>query len=92
MKVSTKVEIFGRSYLIKGDAEANYTLELANYVDKKMREIAEKSSNIAPSKMAILAALNIADELFKLKEESELEKEQIKAKASHLICLLDEGL
>lgn len=92
MKSSTKVEIFGRSYLIKGDADEQYTSELADYVDKRMREIAEKNPSIPPSKMAILAALNIANELFKLKEEFKQEKGQIEDKARRLIGLLDEGL
>ena len=60
-----KVEIFGTSYLLRGESDIEYMQELASYVDRKMREIQQETGIISPTKIAILAALNIADELCK---------------------------
>ncbi len=64
-----KVNIFGSEYPIKGDTDVTYIQDVANYVNNKMIEI-EKSLTIKSNlKIAILAALNIADELYKEREE-----------------------
>ncbi len=53
------------SLSIRGEADQEYILGVAGYVDRKMREITEKLPVASLSKVAILASLNIADELFK---------------------------
>lgn len=60
-----KVEIFGTSYILKGESDIEYMQELASYVDRKMREIQKETGILSPTKIAILSALNIADELCK---------------------------
>lgn len=68
---SVDVEIFGGSYSVKGDADPEYVRQLARYVDDKMRILARKSPYTStPHKIAVLAAINIADELFKLKRHN----------------------
>lgn len=57
-----QVEIYGQSYNLRGDGEAGYIQDLASYVDRKMREVSEATSTVDSLKVAILAALNIADE------------------------------
>ena len=57
------VQIFGHSYTIRGEADQEYILGVAAYVDRKMREITEKLPVASLSKGAILASLNIADEV-----------------------------
>ena len=69
-----KVEIFGQEYKIKGVGDPHYIHRIAGYVDKKMREIAHSSGIMSQSRIAILAALNIADELHQVKEKN-LQKE-----------------
>jgi cell division protein ZapA len=64
-----KVEIYGTEYRIKGDANAEYVKKVAGYVDGKMRQVAGISTDSAVSKIAILTAINIADELFKERQE-----------------------
>ena len=68
-----QVQIFGHSYTIRGEAEQAYILEVAGYVDRKMREVTEKLPVASLSKVAILASLNIADELFKERASRERE-------------------
>lgn len=62
-----EVEILGETYTIRGDGDLEYIAKVAKYVDKKMQEIVSKTSTISTSKVAILVALNIADELFRTK-------------------------
>lgn len=59
---STSVEIFGQTYNVRGEGDPDYLAELARFVDSRMREVAEQVATIDPVKIAILAALNIADE------------------------------
>jgi cell division protein ZapA len=75
-KNGIKVEIFGTEYRIKGDANGDYIRQVAGLVDERMRQIADASMTGSVAKIAILAAVNIADELLKerLTRESAMEK------------------
>lgn len=64
-KKSVKVTIFSTEYPIQSDADPERVKEAARYADWKMREIAHLTSVRSATRVAILAALNIADELFK---------------------------
>jgi len=66
----TRVEIYDQLYQIKGSIEADYVKTLAAYVDGKMREIAQGSKTVDSLKVAVLAALNIVDELFQERDRS----------------------
>jgi cell division protein ZapA len=66
-----KVKIYGTEYPIKGDSELAYIKQVAEYVDLKMREVNKIAPEVSTLKVAILAALNIADELFKERINSE---------------------
>ncbi len=86
---STEVYILGQKYTIKGDAPEEYIRELASYVDKKLREVHNSSPSITPVKASILAALDIADELFKMRIQQEEETKHIEEKAATLASLFD---
>ena len=62
---SIKVSIFGRDYNIRGGSDSEYIRKLAAHVDSVMRDIADKTGSLSSGRVAILAALNIADEMFK---------------------------
>jgi cell division protein ZapA len=66
-KKSVTVTIYGNEYTLKGEADPQYILELAKFVDAKMTEIGKKSSAPA-AKVAILASMNISDELHRLEK------------------------
>ncbi len=70
-KPGIKVEIYGSEYRIKGDADGDYIKRVAAYVDERMRQAAQLTTDSAVSKIAILAAINIADELFKERTQRE---------------------
>jgi cell division protein ZapA len=76
-KPGIKVEIFGNEYRIKGQADAEYVRKVAAYVDEKMRQIAQMSATGAVSKIAILTAINIADELFRERLERQHAAEEL---------------
>jgi cell division protein ZapA len=68
-KTKVTAVIYGEEYVVKGYAKPGYIEGIAAYVDKKMRLIGQKNSHLSTSKVAVLAALNIADELYKLQED-----------------------
>lgn len=64
----TTVNINGIDYVVKGEAP-EYIRTLASYVDKKMRQVNQKFPQLPPQKLAVLTALNIADELYKVQQD-----------------------
>jgi cell division protein ZapA len=68
-KAKATVDIYGEDYIMRGDATPEYMRMLANYIDKKMKNIAARQPQLSVTKIAVLAALNIADELSKLQED-----------------------
>lgn len=91
-KQQVQVQIFGHSYTIRGDADQTYILDVAAYVDRKMREVTEKLPVASLSKVAILASLNIADELFKERAKHEHQAAQLNDRAARLNAVLDDLL
>ncbi|MDH3217447.1 MAG: cell division protein ZapA [Candidatus Krumholzibacteria bacterium] len=88
----TTVQIFGREYKIRGHADKNYIAEMAKYVDNKMKELASNSSLPSQDRLAILVALNIADELFQERAKTSETISAVEQRANRLIALLDESL
>lgn len=68
---STEVEIFGQTYSVRGEGDPDYLTELARFVDSRMRDVAAQVATIDPLKIAILAALNIADEFSRYRKQRE---------------------
>ena len=86
------VEILGQKFTISSDAEEGYMLKVAGYVDGKMQELMRASKSVAKTNVAMLAALNIADEYHRLKDTHEAilhRLEQLSKKVA--MTLTDEG-
>jgi len=83
-KKVVKVKIFGTEYPIKGDSNVDYIQKIATFVNDKMVEIDKTLSLKSSLKVAILAALNIADELFQEREENNKLRENFESKVDHL--------
>jgi len=66
---SISVEIFGQTYNVRGEGDPDYLAELARFVDSRMRDVAAQVATVDPMKIAILAALNIADEFSRFRKE-----------------------
>ena len=63
------VEIFGQDYAVRGGDDPAYVEKLAAFVDDRMKEISQTSGAVDTLRIAVLAALNVADECFRLREE-----------------------
>lgn len=63
------VEIFGEAYRLKGDIESERVKQVAAMLDQRMKKISKSNSQLAPSKVAVLAALNLADEYLRLEQD-----------------------
>ncbi|HOE20511.1 MAG TPA: cell division protein ZapA [Spirochaetota bacterium] len=87
-----KVTILGQVYTIEGDAPCDYIAKVASYVNQKMEDVVNTIPHASSLQIAILAALNIADELFQIKESEYMMSDEIKEKTNMLISMLDEGL
>lgn len=68
-RTRTVVDIYGEEYIVRGDSPAEHIVNIAYYVDKKMKQISNRSPHLSVTKIAVLTALNIADELSKLQED-----------------------
>ena len=66
----TQVEIFGQTYSVRAAGDPAYIRELAEFVDKKMREVSEHAPTVDAAKIAILTALNISDEFYQFRSNS----------------------
>lgn len=81
---ATEIEIFGAVYHVRGRDDSGYLQELANLVDGKMREVSERVRTVDTAKIAILAALNIADELQQCRQRHEGERDEIRERVTAL--------
>ena len=88
---SVRVEIFDQAYNLRG-SDPEYILKLAEYVDAKMRAVAEQTNTIDTVRLAVLAALNIADEYHLLKRNSHAGGNSYVQRANRLANALDEVL
>lgn len=88
---SVRVEIFDQAYNLRG-SDPEYILKLAEYVDSKMRAVAEATNTIDTVRLAVLAALNIADEYHLLKKRQDNGATDCEKRAHQLSQALDEVL
>lgn len=88
---SVRVEIFDQGYNLRG-TDADYILKLADYVDSKMRAVSEQTHTVDTSRLAVLAALNIADEYHMLRRKLEGGTSDSSKRARQLLNALDEVL
>lgn len=86
------VEIFGETYPIKAGDDAAYITEIASFVDGKMREVAGSGKVVTTSKIAILAALNIADELFKCRRRPGTKRDDTDRRIQKLVQDLERAI
>jgi cell division protein ZapA len=88
---SVRVEIFDQVYNLRG-SDADYIIQLAEYVDGKMRAVSEQTATVDSVRLAVLAALNIADEYHLLKRRLETASPEVRQRTNKLASALDEIL
>ena len=88
---SVRVEIYDQTYHLRG-SDPDYINELADYVDTKMRLISKQAATVDSLRVAVLAALNIADEFHVLKRKYDSIASDYNERAEQLAGALDEVL
>ncbi|HEY5838694.1 MAG TPA: cell division protein ZapA [Pyrinomonadaceae bacterium] len=84
-----KVEIYDQAYTVRSDGDPEYLKQLAEYVDERMREISSGTLTVDSRKVAILAALYIADELHRLQKIHDQADEQLATRSGECSEMLD---
>jgi len=80
-----EIKVFGQTYTVKTDAEEDYIQEVAKYVNEKMEEVLKKTKSVSSLNVAILTALNIADDLLREKEKRTALLREVEAKSKDLV-------
>ena len=87
-----RVEIYNQTYSIRSDGDNEYIQDRAQYVDGKMREISQGTMTVDSLKVAILAALHIADEYYQLKHTQAQSDAQLATRSQECSEMLDKLL
>ena len=83
------VEIHGQRYPIRSTLDPKYVARLASYVDEKMRAAADSTPTTDSLRLAVLAALNVADELFRCRDANRARNGELAERAGELERMLD---
>jgi cell division protein ZapA len=87
----TEVQIFGERYTLRATDSPEYLNRVAEYVDGKFHEVVKESPALPPVKVAVLASLNIADDLFKRDEAKARVEKELLARIDGIFQLLQHG-
>jgi cell division protein ZapA len=88
-----RVTIYGHEYTVKAPTDSTYIKSIAEFVDTKMREVQDKMpSEQSTERIAILAAMNISDELLSIRNDKESFSTEIENKIQSLIEIIDENI
>ncbi len=92
VKTVTRVEIYDQTYSIAGDNDAEYVRRLAANLDARMRRIARQAKVVDSVRVAILTAMNLADELESLQARNEQLERAVQEKTASYNAILDRAL
>jgi cell division protein ZapA len=87
-----KIEIYDQSYNLSADQDETYVKELAAFVDSKMRTVADATRTVDSVKVAVLAAVNIADELFTLRQRQEKLEGPLQKRVEKCVAMVEKVL
>lgn len=87
-----KIEIFDQTYNVAADQNEDYVRELGAYVDAKMRTVADATHTVDTVKVAVLAALNIADELLTLRQRQQEIEGPLRKRVEKCVGMVEKAL
>jgi cell division protein ZapA len=87
-----KIEIYDQVYNVSAGENEEYLKELAAYVDAKMREVAEATHTVDSLKVAVLASLNIADEMFSLRQRQQEIEGPLRKRVEKCVAMVEKAL
>lgn len=89
MKRNIDIDILGHKYTIKSDAEEGQVFNIVNYLNEKIEEVLQTTKTVDTLNVLVLASLNIAGELFRIKDEETELRRQVENKSQRLISFID---
>jgi cell division protein ZapA len=92
MAKRVKVEIYGQAYNLGGDLDEAYVQKLARYVDEKMRAVSEATQTVDSVRVAVLAAMAIADELHSQEKQTVHRDDALRERAQQCLTILERAL
>jgi cell division protein ZapA len=92
MSNRVKVEIYGQSYTLSGEVDEAYVQKLARYVDEKMRAVAEATQTVDSVRVAVLAAMALADELHSRENDTGHRDDALRERAQQCLSILERAL
>ena len=87
-----KIQIYGKTYSLKSSSDQMSMEDVAAYVDAKMRELAAALSKTSSADLAVLAALNIAQELIELQKQNDVNDKSHEEKIGRMIEALEDEI
>jgi cell division protein ZapA len=92
MSNRVKVEIYGQSYTMGGDLDEEYVQKLARYVDEKMKAVAAATQTVDSVRVAVLAAMAVADELHSRQQDTGTRDGALRERAQQCLTVLERAL
>jgi len=92
VKKPIEVEIYGQRFSLQGEADEVYIQQLATYVDEQMRTLTQNMKTGTPTKLAILAAINIADQLFQQQRDQQAGEVEVERLTQSMLEHIDHQL
>jgi len=92
MSNRVKVEIYGQSYTMGGDLDEEYVQKLAHFVDEKMKAVAAATQTVDSVRVAVLAAMAIADELHSRQQDTGNRDDTLRERAQQCLTVLERAL
>jgi len=89
VKKAIEVSIMGQKFLIKSDSNEDYVTQIAGYVDGKVNEVLNNTKAVASVQVALLTAMNIADEFYKFRNDKADRIGRVEKKIQDMIELID---
>jgi cell division protein ZapA len=89
VKKAMEVTIMGQKFAVKSDSNEDYVGEVAGYVDDKVNEVLNNTKAVASVQVALLTAMNIADEFFKFRRDKAERLNKVEKKIQDMIELID---
>jgi len=80
-----EIKVFGQTFSVKTDSDEDHLQAVAQYVNEKMEEVLKKTKSVSSLNVAILTALNIADDLLKEKEQRKALLREVEDKSKDLV-------
>jgi len=84
-----EVTMVGQKFKVRSDADENYVQTLAAYVDKKIADISKQTRTVTTRQVALLAAMDIADEYFRAHQKLKTLRQEVRRRSRRLLDILD---